>query len=201
MVIAAGVQDLETKARSFRWLVASCGIVLLTLISVALYVVRQLQSRVQPSADYDNVGPLRLVPVVLVFWGITAIVMGLRRRIRTSLIASLLAILMTVLLLLHPGQVYPGCVLDGFSVRLAFTLFSSVNRNVSEKHLYSYKLNRSYEYPLDFYLRRELVPWPGTREPRAVVFTEPKYRSELRRLGLNCPDPFMEELIVLVCSD
>lgn len=202
MLLSGRISELwMVGERASRWLVAACGLLILALIPVTVLVAVRLQSRAVPTAAVDLIGPLRLAPVVLLVGGVTGLVAGLRRSFRTSLIACGLSVLAILVVVLHTGNdpSYRSCVLDGFSVRLEATLFSRVNPHMEELHLYSYRLNRAYEYPLNFYLQRELTPWPGLLERKTVVFAQAKYRDDLRRLGLRCSGAFFEEPLVDAC--
>ena len=58
-----------------------------------------------------------------------------------------------------------------------------------QEPLYGYRLSRSQQYGLDFYLRRELPAWtPETPRP-AWVLTSDEGIADFRRMGLQFPEP------------
>jgi 4-amino-4-deoxy-L-arabinose transferase-like glycosyltransferase len=84
------------------------------------------------------------------------------------------------------------------SVRPSIEAAAIVWKDFSAEQSSTYKLQRSFQFSLNFYFHRELPGWsPGSRH--GWVFASRSEISDLRNRGLNCPVVFW--YAVIVCED
>jgi len=199
LVIAAELPNLLGSAlRARRWTAASCGLLLLALLAVVTRVIQLLNARV----DYDVVGPLKFVLVVLLLAGFLAVGLALRGKLHASIVTCVLGVLFTLVFTLHTSSRTrpPACALEAFSVRSVAMALAAQHQNLLGVPIYSFRLKRAEEYSMNYYLRRELAPWRGERGSDVLVLTDVRNRNEARKLGLICPDLLFEHPIVEVCT-
>jgi 4-amino-4-deoxy-L-arabinose transferase-like glycosyltransferase len=119
-------------------------------------------------------GPLvSLYVIVAAAGGLMVIVAALLRRTRAGLTFSVVL----VLFLLNLVYVSVGRLDPQLSAR-------SSARQIGEEraaNIYSFKLQRSWQYQLNFYLHREIVEWSPGVAGDAVVVTSQKNLEELQR--------------------
>ncbi len=173
-----------------RWIGVASGAAVLSVIAVAF-------ARLPFTIDYSPAWPFFLVEPLAPLVAIAAIALGFRGRTSLALIVSALCLLFTLGVGLT-GETSWG--LDrSTSARWASTVPGGVSREYWATHTATYKLQRSFQYGLNFYLRKEVPEWSGNRSERNWVFTTPKEMDELGVMGLECPD-VMNLASVVVCE-
>ncbi|PYK10438.1 MAG: hypothetical protein DME61_03285, partial [Verrucomicrobia bacterium] len=89
---------------------------------------------------------------------------------------------------------------ERLSVRSAPMTAAMIWKEYSPEHSTTYKLRRSFQYGLNFYLHREISEWsPGKSSP-VWVYAPGGEIQELRNRGLNCPFNALR-YAVIVCKD
>jgi len=166
-----------------RWIGFMGGI---TLIALGVLAILRLET-------------LSFVWAPLVLWagGFAALVLG-NRRLSLALIISVLTVVVAIA---EAFTGYAGPSLDhSVSARFATQAAKLVWSNYSPEHTSTYKLQRSFQYGLNYYFHRELPEWTPNRSEAGWVFTSPREGGELRGLGLTCVSYGLTSAVVL-CED
>ena len=141
---------------------------------------------------------LRSVSSVLTATGLTMVLLASLRRSRWALLLSVVGWTSAVALTLT-GTI--GQALDQrLSSRPAITAAPRIWNNYSPEGASMYKLQRSFQYSLNFCFHRELQEWSTGRAHPGWVFTSGREGSVLRSLGLDCPLSTLHRAVV-VCED
>jgi len=108
--------------------------------------------------------------------GIIIAAVGLRRRRGAVLISALLVALLV--------EIAGARILPALDPYVSARTHAQILRNDRRpERLFSYHLNRSWNYGLAFYLYRELPQWSPNDPQAALVLTNPKGLEEIRNLG------------------
>jgi 4-amino-4-deoxy-L-arabinose transferase-like glycosyltransferase len=167
-----------------RWIGIASGT---TLITLGLIAALQLER-------------MPFIWATLVLWagGFATLVFGTLRRLQLALTTSVLTVIVAI-----SGAFtgYAGPSLDhSVSVRYAMQAARLIWSDYAPEHASTYKLQRSFEYSLNFYFHRELPEWSPNRTGSGWVFASPKEGLGLRRLGLNCLS-YGPGTAVVICED
>jgi 4-amino-4-deoxy-L-arabinose transferase-like glycosyltransferase len=139
--------------------------------------------------------PLISPSLIIAVGGIPILIMAnLRRGLALSVCALLLAIALAL-----TGNARE--LLDQrYSSRDAPQAARIVWNDYSPEGSSTYRLTRSFQYSLNFYLHRELPEWSPDRRTPGWVFAMAKEKAEMENLGLSCPLNSLR-LAVIVCKD
>jgi len=174
-----------------RWIGAASGAAVFGMIAVAF-------NRLPFAVDYFPAWPLFLVQPLAPLMAIAAVALGLRRRPALALIVSVLCLVFTLGVGLTGDASW---MLDRkTSARSATAVPEDVSSEYWATHVATYKLQRSFQYGLNFYMRREVPEWSKNTSGRNWVFTTMKETPELRAIGLECPHYFMNLPSVVTCE-
>lgn len=193
LLLSASVANrLAPQARKLRWIGIGCGVTLLCLVISFVF----WGERIPFAVDYFPPGPLSLVLVVVILTGLVTIILGLRKRSRVAMALTVLTFIVCI------GWSLTGdtqwSLDEGISLGFAGLTPSQVRARFQQP-VYTYKLNRSFRYALNFYFERELPEWDFKGQRPAVVFTSPGRMKELGKADLACP-PRMAYPAVIACS-
>jgi len=184
LIVARSVSvGTDRVALKGRWASIISGVSLLAVGLLALFTGLQFDP------------PLVVAPLTIAMSGIAILVLGnLSRTVLVTVIATILVIGLTV-----EGNARE--ILDGrLSVRPATLGAATVWRDYSPERSSSYQLQRSFQYGLNFYLRRELAEWsPGKTQP-GWVYAPANQNQKMRELGLECPFNVLHHAVI-VCRD
>ncbi len=163
----------------------------------AIFGVIMAINRFPFAIDYSPPGPLSWVELLDVLAAIVAITLGFRRHTSWALIVSALCLVFTLAVGLNGDA---SRALDlGTSARWAARVPQGVSHDYWTSHTVTFKLQRSFQYSLNFYLHKEVPEWSRNLAERNWVFTTPKEMIELRGMGFECPH-FMAFPPVIVCE-
>jgi 4-amino-4-deoxy-L-arabinose transferase-like glycosyltransferase len=171
-------------AQHNRWIGNSTGIVLFSLGVLA-------------ALNSDSL-PLTPSALALIGGGLISAVLGSLRRLSSSLVMAVLAVIFAITLALVGAS--RQMIDDSVSARSVLQAASIVWRDYSPEKCAIYKLPRSFQYSLNFYFHRELPEWSANQSIAGWVFTSPKEEYELRKRGLDCPFNTLRHAVI-VCRD
>jgi 4-amino-4-deoxy-L-arabinose transferase-like glycosyltransferase len=136
-------------------------------------------------------------PFLLTAGGIVMLVLSRRARLLSALLIGVVTVVATVAIT-FAGLTGPS--LDKHvSARPPLRAARMIWKDFSPERSSTFKLKRSYQFSLNFYLHRELPAWlPDSRH--VWVFAPWSEFSNLRNRGLNCPIVFFS-YAVIVCED
>jgi 4-amino-4-deoxy-L-arabinose transferase-like glycosyltransferase len=136
------------------------------------------------------------VPSLLTTSGIVMLMLSVQRRLASALLVGVVAAVVTVALTFAGST---GQSLDQrLSARPTFSAAQMIWKDFSPERVSTHKLQRSFQFSLNFYFHRELPDWsPGSQH--GWVFAPRSEISDLRNRGLNCPVVFW--YAVIVCED
>jgi 4-amino-4-deoxy-L-arabinose transferase-like glycosyltransferase len=139
--------------------------------------------------------PLISPSLIIAVGGIPILIMAnLRRGLALSVCALLLAIALAL-----TGNARE--LLDQrYSARDAPKAARIIWNDYSPEVSSTYKLTRSFQYGLNFYLHRELPEWSPDRRLPGWVFAMAKEKAEMENLGLSCPLNGLRHAVI-VCKD
>jgi len=139
--------------------------------------------------------PLGFAPLVIAVGGFASFIL---RNLSRTVLVNAFALVAVVALTLRGNT---REVLDErLSVRSAPMAAAMIWKEYSSERSSAYKLPRSFQYSLNFYLHRELSEWlPGKSQP-GWVYAPGGEIQELRNLGLNCPFNALRHAVI-VCKD
>jgi len=153
-----------------RWIAITSGVTLMTLSIFAF-----LQSA---RIDFP------WAALVLAAGGFAIVFPGILWRLSQALAVTVLTVIVAIVLAFMG---YAGPALDhSVSPRFALQAARAIWSNYSPDRASTYKLQRSFQYSLNFYFHRELPEWSPSHVKPGWVFTSPKEGSELEGLGLKC---------------
>jgi 4-amino-4-deoxy-L-arabinose transferase-like glycosyltransferase len=171
-------------SRSFpgdRWIEVASGVTLLALASLAALQFKWT--------------PFGFAPLIIAVAGLASLLLG--NLSRTVLVTELAVI--AILALTVSGNIRE--ILDGrLSARAAPVAAGMIWRDYSPERSSTYKLQRSFQYGLNFYFHRELSEWSPDRSQPGWVFTSSREEYELRNRGLNCPFNALRHAVI-ACED
>lgn len=168
----AAVADSEAGQHSFRTIGVALGITWIVL-GIAAF---QWASRL-PQAARDAAGwPIFMTAILAITGGIgVATVALLRKRAFVAL-----ALALTVLCVAAAGLRILPALDASFSARWHGQL---MRNDAHPDRIFTYHLQRSWSYGIEFYLGRELSEWSPDDRESALVLTTPEGLREMRRLG------------------
>ena len=135
-------------------------------------------------------------PGVLTAGGLVALMLSGPSRPASTLLVGAATVSATVLLTLAAPT--RRSLDQRLSVRPSIEAAAIVWKDFSPERSSTYKLQRSFQFSLNFYFHRELPGWlPDSR--RGWVFASRSEISDLRNRGLDCPVVFW--CAVIVCED
>jgi 4-amino-4-deoxy-L-arabinose transferase-like glycosyltransferase len=167
-----------------RWIGFSIGA---TLIILSLLAVLQ--------SEWISFG---WAATVLAAGGFAIVFPGNRWRLSEAFVISVVAIIGCTTLALIGAT---GIALDQrFSARSAPVAAAMIWKEYSPERSSTYKLQRSFQYSLNFYFHRELPGWSPADAQPGWVYAPGKEISNLRDLGLNCPFNALRHAVI-ACED
>jgi 4-amino-4-deoxy-L-arabinose transferase-like glycosyltransferase len=169
---------LQQKRDDVRWLSAG---VALTLVALGV-VADRLHDRIPFVTDIRPAPTVGLLAVFVVFCGIAAGILGLRRRGVAAL--ALTAITLPVFMVVGSADLWE--LDEGVSARPAIRHMQERWPSTDLSTATSYKLSRSLKFGLDFYLHREVAEWSPPLDDSSIIFTTHKGSAELEKLGIRC---------------
>jgi len=135
-----------------------------------------LLRRVPPSAQ-DAVGPMVVICGALAIAGAIAVkAYGLFRRRATVIIPALLVALLVEI---AGARVLPA--LDPYLSAREHA--ATLHNDRRPDRIFTYRLNRSWNFGLAFYLGREIPEWSPSDREAAFLLTTPQSLEDLRKLG------------------
>jgi 4-amino-4-deoxy-L-arabinose transferase-like glycosyltransferase len=173
-----------------RWTGVSAGLVSLVLLLAC--------ERLPFAIDYFPPQPLGWVLSTFFVAGVFALIYGVRRRPEIAFLATVGAVIVALALTLTgtAGSSLNAGVSVGFHQRDV----SSITEKSDSKIVYTYGLQRSFIYALNFYFHRELPEWSPENPSPAVVFTSSASLDGMVEMGLKCPS-FKALPKVIACQD
>jgi len=168
-----------------RWIAITSGV---TLITLSLFTL----------VKSVRIEDFRWAALVLATGGFAILFPGNLWRLSQALAISVLTVIVAIALAFLG---YAGPTLDhSVSPRFALQAARGIWSNYSPEHASTYKLQRSFQYSLNFYFHRELPEWSPGRVQPGWVFTSRKESSELQGFGLKCVSPGFHSAVIL-CED
>jgi 4-amino-4-deoxy-L-arabinose transferase-like glycosyltransferase len=139
--------------------------------------------------------PLISPSLIIAAGGIPILIMAnLRRGLALSVCALIVAIALAL-----TGNARE--LLDQrYSARDAPKAARIIWNDYSPEESSTYKLTRTFQYGLNFYLHRELPEWSPDRRLPGWVFAMAKEKAEMENLGLSCPLNSLRHAVI-VCKD
>jgi 4-amino-4-deoxy-L-arabinose transferase-like glycosyltransferase len=167
-----------------RWLAFSSGATLMTL---SLFAALQ--------SEWISFG---WAATVLAAGGFSVVFPGTRWRPSQAFVISVVAVIGCSALALIGT---PGLALDQrLSARSAPAAAAMIWKEYSPERSSTYKLQRSFQYSLNFYFHREVPGWSPDGSQPGWVFTSGREEFELRNRGLDCPFNTLRHAVI-VCND
>jgi 4-amino-4-deoxy-L-arabinose transferase-like glycosyltransferase len=168
-----------------RWIRIMGG---LTLLSLSLFtLVKSVRTE-----DF------RWAALVLAAGGFAIVFPGNLWRLSQAFAISVLTVIVATTLAFIG---YAGSSLDdSVSPRFALHAANAIWNDYSAEHASTYKLQRSFQYSLNFYFHRELPEWSPSRVQPGWVFTSRIESRELQGYGLECVTPSFHSAVIL-CKD
>jgi 4-amino-4-deoxy-L-arabinose transferase-like glycosyltransferase len=185
LLLARGVSlSVRKSLPGNRWIGLSSGATLITLSLLAI-----LQS------EWISFG---WVALVLAAGGFSVVFPGTRWRLSQAFVISVVAIIGCIALALVGAT---GSALDQrLSARAAPAAAAIIWKEYSPERSSTYKLQRSFQYSLNFYFHREVPGWSPAQAQPGWVYAPDREISELRDLGLDCPFNALRHAVI-VCKD
>jgi 4-amino-4-deoxy-L-arabinose transferase-like glycosyltransferase len=200
LLVARGVYlRVERALPGGQWIAVTTGITLIFLALAARGYAAESVKPVDLNIDYTLGGPAITASWIFLIGGIVSVIFGSTGRAVSSLRVVLLSILVGMFVLLKPlpGREHNYGVGEIFSARVYAVPPRGVSAQFWAEHLSAYKLNRSYQYGLNFYLRREIPEWDGDISHERWILTNYLTAKDANRVGLQCYTPlFFKEPIV-----
>jgi 4-amino-4-deoxy-L-arabinose transferase-like glycosyltransferase len=167
-----------------RWIGITSG--------TALFTIGVLAALQSDSSQFTSAA------LALVGGGLVSAVLGNLRRLSPCLVIGVLAVIVAINLALSGTT---GRAIDSsVSARSALEAAQIVWNDYSTERSSTYKLQRSFQYSLNFYFHRELPEWSPNRAQPGWVYAPGKETHELRDLGLSCPFNALRHAVI-VCED
>jgi len=164
-----------------RWIEITSGAMLLAMSLLA-------------ALQFERI-PLGFAPLILAVASFASFFLG--NLSRTVLVSELAVI--AILALALSGNTRE--ILDGrLSARAAPVAAAIIWKDYSPERSSTYRLQRSFQYGLNFYFHRELSEWSPDRSQPGWVFTSSREEFELRNRGLNCPINALRHAVI-ACED
>jgi 4-amino-4-deoxy-L-arabinose transferase-like glycosyltransferase len=136
---------------------------------------------------------LAWVPSLLTASGIVMLVLSVQSRLASALLIGVVAVVATVAITFAG---LTGQLLDQrLSARPPLRAAQVIWKDFSPERTSTYKLQRPFQFSLNFYFHRELPAWSPDFQ-RGWVFASRSEISDLRNRGLNCPVVFWYAAIV-----
>jgi 4-amino-4-deoxy-L-arabinose transferase-like glycosyltransferase len=185
LLLAQGVSlSVRKSLPGDRWLALSSGASLITLSLLGI-----LQS------EWISFGWAALV---LAAGGFSVVFPGTQWRLSQAFVISLVAVIGCTALALMGAT---GSALDQrLSARAAPVAAAIIWKDYSPERSSTYKLQRSFQYGLNFYFHREVPVWlPAQAEP-GWVYAPSSEISKMQDLGMYCPFNVFRHAVI-VCKD
>jgi len=176
---------VRTTIPGDRWIRITSG---LTLLSLSLFTF----------VKSVRVEDFRWAALVLAAGGFAIVFPGNLWRLSQALAISVLTVIVSIPLAFMG---YAGPTLDqSVSPRFALQAARTIWNDYSPDRAFTYRLQRPFQYSLNFYFHRELPEWSPSGVKPSWVFTSPKEITELQGFGLNCVHPSFHSAVIL-CED
>jgi 4-amino-4-deoxy-L-arabinose transferase-like glycosyltransferase len=157
VVAAVAERAIVGRSRQLRWILASIGFAAVALGVICLHSgMARIEALSGPGAGNSD-----WACVTAICGGVAVSTIALFRKLREALIATALAT--AVLALTASSTILPG-IDAAISPRFAAGAVSGMNAEIFE-------LNRSWEFGLEFYLRRPLAEWSEDQGGPATIIT------------------------------
>jgi 4-amino-4-deoxy-L-arabinose transferase-like glycosyltransferase len=192
LVANAAASTARDSDRSPRWPLLSTGLVLLIFGVVLQHQAQKISALLGGSPTY-GIAPIWISAVC---GGIAVGVLAAIRKLRIGLFATLL----TTLLLVVGVEKFLPYMDSGVSARSAVHSVKLFWPEFSAEDAATWRLNRSFAYQLNYYVRKEIPEWkPGELRPRWLFVPKGK-QEEAAKFGFQCQD-FVEGPAVIPCRD
>ena len=177
LVLAIGIQRRifasqatgQSESRG-GWLIALLGVTWIALALSALYWVNRLPGSAREAAGKA----LWVAAIVAGFGGVAIAVLGMFRK-REALLLSFFLVAFCV-------EIAGSFVLPALDPSLSARFHGNLLRNSRyPDRVFTFKLARSWQYGLNFYLEREIPEWTASDSRAALVLTMPLALSEIRK--------------------
>ncbi|HVS86619.1 MAG TPA: glycosyltransferase family 39 protein [Candidatus Acidoferrum sp.] len=202
LIIAEHTSKRVRKSASRNFRIGFGATVTLLCLALAMGITASHGAALfHPSLTRTFGGPFKLAMWILICLALIAFVLALLGRTVPLMAVSIFAVLAASFVLLKPvpWNAPKGTIVDGLSARSFAEPPYGVDREFWINRLAVYKLNRSYEYGLDFYLHKELPQWPQSKN-FPFVLTSHKGATELTDGGYCCESPLFFKSPVVACK-
>jgi 4-amino-4-deoxy-L-arabinose transferase-like glycosyltransferase len=164
--------DPRSTSKVAKWILAAVGVTLIFLGAGAILWLSRLPS----GAQFDPRKAIGYCALLAIVGGASVVVIGFLRP-RAALVLSLV----TVIALVEFASLRVLPAFDPYLSARAHEAF--LRRDLRQDRLFTFHLQRSWNYGLAFYFGRELPEWsPSDPEP-ALVLTTRKGFDEIQKLG------------------
>jgi 4-amino-4-deoxy-L-arabinose transferase-like glycosyltransferase len=151
---------------------------------VALVAAAEIWLRMPSGIPFARIMPLQYGLIATGVIGAAIAVLGLRGRIAASLLAN--AALVAALLAVANWSVLPSLDANYSSRATAIAAAPIVGAAGSANAVDVYKLDRSWQYGLEYYLGRAMPEWTPAESTPILVFTNEGGCKDIQRRRLNC---------------
>jgi 4-amino-4-deoxy-L-arabinose transferase-like glycosyltransferase len=151
---------------------------------VALVAAAEIWLRMPSGQPFARIMPLQYGLIAAGVIGAAIAVLGSRGRIATSLLTN--AALVSVLLAVANWSVLPSLDVNYSSRATAIAAAPIVGAAGNANAVDVCKLDRSWQYGLEYYLGRAMPEWTPAESTPILVFTNEGGCKDIQRRGLNC---------------
>ena len=189
MLLAAHsvTRRLQNKLAGDRWPAIATG---LTLTGLGVSTIA-LMDRIPFAVDYLPPHPFGCAILFILVGGIASIILGIRGRTHAALSVCVVSLILAILL---------GPTGDSQAAINAGVSAGPIGQSYASATTSAYKLSRSFQYALNFYLHKEVPEWSANSTQPGWVFVQADRVRELRDLGVKCP-AFIAYPALVVCQD
>jgi 4-amino-4-deoxy-L-arabinose transferase-like glycosyltransferase len=193
MLMASAIPfHFRKKNNISRWVTVALGG---SLLALGLAVAK-LGARLPLMTDLRPAPVIGQILTLATLGGLSVIILALFRKIRG---ATIVMLAVAFLLVVSTNQALVG--LDGGISAREAAKYAQVKWPVlSVGAATTYKLQRSFVYQLNFYLRDELKEWSPETPANGLVFAPYSKMQELSSRGFNCLQPLFYPAVI-VCED
>ncbi len=193
LIVESVRSRLVMRNPKVRWIGVMSGFGLLSLsVGIAGW-----SDRIPFAIDAFPPQPLGWIFLLLAMAGISVMILGLLRRSPDALNVAIFSLLVAVVWSLTGDARW--ALDNGITTGLTGMSSERIQTNFAAAPVYAYKLQRSFQYSLNFYFHRELPEWSPSAGLHVQVFTRPINLAEMRSFGLHCPS-YIAYPAVIVCK-